>query len=36
VTAVQIFLWDVASGRFIRKLRGHDSTINAVGDYVQA
>ncbi len=26
----QIFLWDVASGNFIRKLRGHDNTVNAV------
>lgn len=25
-----VFLWDVASGAFIRKLRGHDGTINAV------
>jgi mitogen-activated protein kinase organizer 1 len=25
-----VFLWDVASGNFIRKLRGHDATINAV------
>ncbi len=26
----QVFVWDVVSGNFIRKLRGHDSTINAV------
>lgn len=27
---MQVFLWDVSTGCFIRKLRGHDSTINAV------
>ena len=26
----QLFYWDVPSGNFIRKFRGHDSTINAV------
>ena len=26
----QIFLWDVASGRTIRKLAGHDGVANSV------
>lgn len=26
----QVFYWDVASGNFIRKFRGHDSNVNAV------
>ncbi len=26
----QIFVWDVATGRTIRKFRGHDGIVNAV------
>ncbi|KAJ9513864.1 hypothetical protein QJQ45_020943, partial [Haematococcus lacustris] len=26
----QVFLWDVGTGRFVRKLRGHDSTVNSI------
>jgi len=26
----QVFLWDVASGKVIRKFKGHDSRVNAV------
>lgn len=26
----QVYYWDVASGRVIRKFRGHDSEVNAV------
>ncbi len=26
----QVFLWDVATGRVIRKFRGHDAKVNAV------
>ncbi len=26
----QIFLWDVATGRTIRKFRGHDGVVNSV------
>ena len=25
-----VFVWDVASGRLLRKFRGHDSEVNAV------
>eukprot|EP00983_Pelagomonas_calceolata_P119786 1160639-Pelagomonas_calceolata.AAC.2 len=28
---LQVFIWDVSTARFIRKLKGHDSTVNAVG-----
>jgi len=26
----QVFLWDVSTGKIIRKFRGHDSAINTV------
>ena len=27
---LQVFLWDVGSGNFIRKFRGHEGTVNTV------
>ena len=30
----QIFLWDVATGKTIRKFRGHDSVVNAVRSHL--
>lgn len=29
----QVFLWDVSSGKVIRKYRGHDAAINSVGPF---
>lgn len=26
----QVFLWDVSTGRFVRKFKGHDAVVNAV------